>query len=76
MATLQQKIKAEQDLRDLVSGAGMPPPDEIEYGYTCIRAFWWDVKQVVIIDIDERPSEDDDPGAGWPDGSPLLNAGG
>ncbi len=43
-------------MRDLLEEAGLPQPDHVEYGFTCIRLFFEDVKQVVIIDID--PIED------------------
>ena len=55
MATLQEKIAAEQSIRRLLETGGLPPPDEVEYGHTCIRLFWHDTKQVVIIQIDEPP---------------------
>ena len=34
-----------------------PQPDHVEYGYTCIRLFFNDTKQVVVIDIDEPETE-------------------
>lgn len=52
MATLAQKIEAERRIRDLFEKAGLPQP-EIEYGFTCIRAFIEEFKIVVVIDIDE-----------------------
>jgi hypothetical protein len=54
MATLQQKINAERELRAIVDSAELPQPDEIEYGNTCIRAIWWEQKRAVVIDIDEH----------------------
>ena len=53
MATLAQKIQAEQRMRDLLAEYGLPQPDYVEYGFTCIRLFFNDTKHVVIIDIDE-----------------------
>ena len=55
MATLKQKIEAECRMRELLEDNGLPPPDEVEYGYTCIRLFWHETKSVVVIDIDEPP---------------------
>jgi hypothetical protein len=55
MATLAQKIEAENRMRELLEESGMPQPDHVEYGYTCIRLFFNDTKQVVVIDIDEPP---------------------
>jgi hypothetical protein len=53
MATLAQKIEAEKRMRDLLQEAGLPQPDHVEYGFTCIRLFFNRAKQVVIIDIDQ-----------------------
>jgi hypothetical protein len=66
MATLTQKIEAETRMRDLLEESGLPQPDHVEYGFTCIRLFFEDTKTVLVIDIDqpedvEGPST---PGAG------------
>lgn len=53
MATQAQKIEAENRMRELLEESGLPQPDHVEYGYTCIRLFFNQTKQVVIIDIDE-----------------------
>jgi hypothetical protein len=53
MATLAQKIEAEKRMRDLLEENGLPQPDHVEYGFTCIRLFFNRSKHVVIIDIDE-----------------------
>ena len=58
MATLAQKIEAENRMRELLEDSGLPQPDHVEYGYTCIRLFFNQTKQVVVIDIDE-PVESD-----------------
>ena len=55
MTTLAQKIEAENQMRKLLEDGGLPQPDHVEYGYTCIRLFFNDTKQVVVIDIDEPP---------------------
>jgi hypothetical protein len=55
MATLAQKIKAEQRMRDLLEEGGLPQPDWVEYGFTCIRLIFEESKLVVVIDIDEPP---------------------
>ena len=56
MATLAQKIEAETRMRDLLEESGLPQPDYVEYGFTCIRLFFDDTKHVVVIDIDEPDS--------------------
>ena len=53
MATLAQKIEAEKRMRELLGENGLPQPDYVEYGFTCIRLFFHDTKHVVIIDIDD-----------------------
>jgi hypothetical protein len=57
MASLAQKIEAEQRMRELLEENGLPQPDSVEYGFTCIRLFFNHTKHVIIIDIDE-PEED------------------
>lgn len=57
MATLAQKIEAENRMRELLEESGLPQPDHVEYGYTCIRLFFNSTKQVVVIDIDEPETE-------------------
>ena len=53
MATLAQKIQAEIRMRELLETSGLPQPDHIEYGFTCIRLFFEESKLVVVIDIDQ-----------------------
>jgi hypothetical protein len=53
MASLAQKIEAEKRMRELLEESGLPEPDHVEYGFTCIRLFFNRTKQVVVIDIDE-----------------------
>ena len=58
MASLAQKIEAENRMRELLEGSGLPQPDHVEYGCTCIRLFFNQTKQVVVIDIDEPEDAD------------------
>ena len=53
MASLKEQIDAELKIRELLDEAGLPEPDRVEYGYTCIRLFWDDTKTVVVVEIDE-----------------------
>lgn len=57
MAKLQQKIRAEHQMRTLLEENGLPQPDHVEYGHTCIRLLWYEQKAAVIIDIDEPPPD-------------------
>ena len=57
MATLAQKIAAETMVREMIAENGLPEPDDIEYGFTCIRVLWNDPKVALVVDIDP-PLED------------------
>ena len=46
-------------MRELLEENGLPQPDYIEYGFTCIRLVFESAKTVVVIDID-RPEEVED----------------
>jgi hypothetical protein len=59
MATLEQKIQAETRVRELIAQSDLPKPDEVEYGFTCIRLFWHEPKVCLVIDIDPRPDGSD-----------------
>ena len=58
MATLGQKIEAEIRMRKLLEEYGLPGPDHVEYGFTCIRLIFEETKTVVVIDIDEPEDAD------------------
>ena len=58
MATLAQKINAERRMRELLEQGGLPQPDRVEYGFTCIRLFFGDAKHVVVVDIDDPDDAD------------------
>jgi hypothetical protein len=51
--TLAAKIEAEHMLRDLLRREGLPQPDEVEYGHTCVRFLFHESKACVVIDLDE-----------------------
>ncbi len=58
--TLEAKIEAEHRFRELLSSEGLPQPDEVEYGYTCVRFMFHEPKTCVVIDLDA----DSDTGSG------------
>jgi hypothetical protein len=60
MATLEQKIQAEATVREMIETNGLPEPDQIEYGFTCIRLLWHQPKLVLVVDIDPPPDGADD----------------
>jgi hypothetical protein len=53
MATLAEKIHCERDAREMLQRGGLPDPDRVEYGHTCIRLFWEETKVVLVVDIDK-----------------------
>ena len=57
MASLAEKIDCERQTRDWLEEHGLPQPDAVEYGYTCIRLIFEDPQVVLVIDIDEPPEE-------------------
>jgi hypothetical protein len=57
MASLAQKIEAEHRMRNLLEENGLPQPDEVEYGLTCIRLFFHHTKHMIVVDIDEPDEE-------------------
>jgi hypothetical protein len=57
MATLSQKIECEERMRKLLRDNGLPEPDGVEYGYTCVRFFFEESQSCVVVDIDN--SDDD-----------------
>ncbi len=60
VATLEEKIKVETQVRELLSRNGLPEPDAVEYGYTCIRLFFDKPKTVLVVDIDGPDAQDED----------------
>ena len=52
MATLSQQIDVEKRMRELLDSHDLPQPDRIEYGFTCVRLFFYEARHVVVIDID------------------------
>ena len=58
VASLKQKIDAERTVRELLEQNGLPEPDEVEYGYGCVRMLFHEPKTALIIDID-NPDEND-----------------
>jgi hypothetical protein len=55
MATLKQKIAAERAVREMLEDNGLPEPDQVEYGYGCIRFIFAEERLAVVIDIDDFP---------------------
>lgn len=54
-ATLAQKIACERDVRAMLEDHGLTQPDEVEYGYGCIRLLWTEEKFCLVVDITDPP---------------------
>ena len=59
MATLAQKIQCETHVRQMLEREGMPMPDEVEYGFGCIRLFFNEPKVMLVVDIDDYTEVDE-----------------
>jgi hypothetical protein len=59
-ATRQAKIKAEERMRELLESSGLPQPDEVEYGFWCVRFFFHETRTCVVIDLDPDAEDDAD----------------
>jgi hypothetical protein len=55
--TLHKKIEAEHRLRQLLRDEGLPQPDEVEYGFACVRFLYHQTKTCIVVDLD--PAADD-----------------
>jgi hypothetical protein len=62
-ATLEAKVEAENRMRELLRSQGLPQPDEVEYGFWCVRFLFHDSKACIIIDLDPDADDDEDPEA-------------
>jgi hypothetical protein len=62
MAPIDQKQRAERRMLALLADSGLPLPDAVEYGETCVRFLWLDRKVAVVIDLDEFDAIDADGG--------------
>jgi hypothetical protein len=53
MAPIDNKQRAEQRMRSLLDNAGLPAPDEVQYGHASIRLLWHDRKVAVVVDVSD-----------------------
>jgi hypothetical protein len=53
VAPIDQKQRAERQIRRLLEDSGLPAPDEVEYGLACIRFLWLDPKVALVVDLDD-----------------------
>lgn len=55
--TLEEKIAAEQRFREFLQEYGLPQPDAVEYGFTCLRFFYYESKTCVVFDLDDNAED-------------------
>jgi hypothetical protein len=58
MTALARKIAAEKWMREWLEENGLPEPDFVEYGITCIRLFFNGIKHIVVLELDETEEAD------------------
>ena len=57
--TSEEKLEAEHRFREFLRDYDLPEPDEVEYGFTCLRFYYNEPKACVVFDLD--PDAEDDP---------------
>jgi hypothetical protein len=50
--TSEEKLDAERRFREFLREYDLPQPDEVEYGFTCLRFYYREPKTCVIFDLD------------------------
>ena len=53
MAPIDIKQQAERRIRALLDSAGLPEPDEVQYGTQSIQLLWHDRKVAVVVDLED-----------------------
>lgn len=56
---LETKIRAEHRMRQLLESEGLPQPDEVEYGHSCVRFLFHESKACIVIDLDGSADDGD-----------------
>lgn len=51
MTPTSEHLAAERALRDLLPGAGLPPPDEVRYEPGEVLLLWHETKLAVVIEL-------------------------
>jgi hypothetical protein len=62
VAPIDRKQKAERRMLSLLQSAGLPEPDEVQYGCECVRLLWHDRKVAVVVDVSDFDEADDNEG--------------
>ena len=57
MSSTDAHEAAERAMRELLSGEGLPQPDEVEYREASIVLLWHETKLAVVVDLEEGGQE-------------------
>ncbi|MFL5911915.1 MAG: hypothetical protein ACJ768_15235 [Gaiellaceae bacterium] len=57
MAHVRDLEAAERRMRQLLDDAGLPEPDEVDYGEDSIALIWFESKLIVCVDLTEGPDD-------------------
>ena len=55
-STPQQNV--EDQLRELLTGASLPHPDDVAHLERAVVFLWYDSKAFLLVDLDEAPQDD------------------
>ena len=55
MATIEELLGAEHEMRKLVAENDLPQPDSVEYGDGTVWPRWHERKLVIALEVDEPP---------------------
>ena len=56
--TSEEKLEAEHRLREFLRTYSLPEPDEVEYGFTCVRFYFHEPKTCLVLDLEADPDDD------------------
>jgi hypothetical protein len=57
--TSEEKLEAEHRLREFLKTYDLPQPDEVDYGFQCVRFYYEEPKLCLVLDLD--PDAEDEP---------------
>ena len=55
--TSEEKLEAEHRFREFLREYDLPQPDEVEYGFTCLRFYYNEPKACVVFDLEGDPDD-------------------
>jgi hypothetical protein len=58
-STRSRHAEVEERFRALLTGAGLPQPDEAAHLRRAVAFLWYDTKAFVLVDLHELPDDED-----------------